>query len=205
MKTRILLLALTLALALPLGAQTTITKATALSDGTTPSQKAAISAGGALKVDGSAVTQPVSVASVPSHAVTNAGTFATQASITTLGAAAPASAVPVVQATATTVVSTALEASHVGKASAGSLVSLHVFNTKASAQYILIMNSTTVPADGAVTLLYPPIYVPATSNVSLVFMTPLVASTGISVSNSSTGTFTKTIGSADCIFTIQVQ
>lgn len=34
----------------------------------------------ALKVDGSAVTQPVSLASVPSHAVTNAGTFAVQAS-----------------------------------------------------------------------------------------------------------------------------
>ncbi len=33
----------------------------------------------AVKVDGSAVTQPVSLASVPSHAVTNAGTFATQA------------------------------------------------------------------------------------------------------------------------------
>ena len=32
----------------------------------------------ALKVDGSAVTQPVSLASVPSHAVTNAGTFAVQ-------------------------------------------------------------------------------------------------------------------------------
>jgi hypothetical protein len=33
----------------------------------------------ALKVDGSAVTQPVSVAVIPSHAVTNAGTFAVQA------------------------------------------------------------------------------------------------------------------------------
>jgi hypothetical protein len=33
----------------------------------------------AVKVDGSAVTQPVSLASVPSHAVTNAGTFAVQA------------------------------------------------------------------------------------------------------------------------------
>ena len=32
----------------------------------------------ALKVDGSAVTQPVSVASIPSHAVTNAGTFVVQ-------------------------------------------------------------------------------------------------------------------------------
>lgn len=32
----------------------------------------------AVKVDGSAATQPVSIASVPSHAVTNAGTFVTQ-------------------------------------------------------------------------------------------------------------------------------
>lgn len=32
----------------------------------------------AVKIDGSAVTHPVSLASVPSHAVTNAGTFATQ-------------------------------------------------------------------------------------------------------------------------------
>lgn len=32
----------------------------------------------AVKVDGSAVTQPVSISSVPSHAVTNAGTFAVQ-------------------------------------------------------------------------------------------------------------------------------
>ena len=33
---------------------------------------------GLLRVDGSGVTQPVSIASVPSHAVTNAGTFAVQ-------------------------------------------------------------------------------------------------------------------------------
>lgn len=39
--------------------------------------------GKTLTVDGSAVTQPVSLASVPSHAVTNAGTFATQATLQT--------------------------------------------------------------------------------------------------------------------------
>lgn len=38
----------------------------------------AITAGGAAKVDGSAVTHPVSLATVPSHPVTNAGTFAVQ-------------------------------------------------------------------------------------------------------------------------------
>jgi hypothetical protein len=35
----------------------------------------------ALKVDGSAVTQPVSLVSVPSHAVTNVGTFAVQSTV----------------------------------------------------------------------------------------------------------------------------
>lgn len=39
----------------------------------------------ALKVDPSAVTSPVSLASVPSHAVTNAGTFATQSAATQSG------------------------------------------------------------------------------------------------------------------------
>lgn len=106
---------------------------------------------------------------------------------------------------ATTVKSTAFEASHVLKSSAGELVSLHCFNSKASAQYILIMNAASLPANGAVTLLYPPIKVPADSNVSLVFPVPLTAVTGITVCNSSTGSFTKTIGSADCAFTAQVQ
>ena len=106
--------------------------------------------------------------------------------------------------TVTQVVSTALEASKVLKSSAGSLVSLTVTNTKTSAQWILLMNSTTVPGDGAVTLLCPPIPIAAQSMVVIDWDTPLGASTGIAVSNSSTGTFTKTIGSADCAFHAQV-
>ena len=39
----------------------------------------ALGAGGGLKVDGSGTALPVSLSSVPSHAVTNAGTFAVQA------------------------------------------------------------------------------------------------------------------------------
>lgn len=39
---------------------------------------AALGAGGGVKVDGSGTALPVSLASVPSHAVTNAGTFAVQ-------------------------------------------------------------------------------------------------------------------------------
>jgi hypothetical protein len=105
--------------------------------------------------------------------------------------------------TATTVPSTALEASHVLKSAAGSLVSLTVYDSVA--EYILVMNSTTVPADGAVTLLCPPIKVAADTTTMITFPIPLTASTGISVSNSSTGSFTKTIGGSTCAFTGQVQ
>ncbi|MFA5053956.1 MAG: hypothetical protein WC565_07845 [Parcubacteria group bacterium] len=58
------------ALPLPSGAATS-----ALQGGGLP---AALGAGGGLKIDGSGTAVPVSVASVPSHAVTNAGTFAVQ-------------------------------------------------------------------------------------------------------------------------------
>lgn len=117
----------------------------------------------------------------------------------------PATGVVTVQnPSVTPITSAALEASKVIKASAGQLCSLAIFNSKASAQFILIMNSATVPADGAVTLLYPPIPIAAASLVVIDFPRPLVASTGIAVSNSSTGTFTKTIGSADCAFCAQI-
>jgi hypothetical protein len=101
--------------------------------------------------------------------------------------------------------STALETSHVLSASAAQLGRLDVFNSKGSAQFILIMNSATLPSDGAVSLLYPPIPIAANQLLTLTFPRPLTASTGIVVCNSSTGTFTKTIGSADCVFFADVQ
>lgn len=104
----------------------------------------------------------------------------------------------------TEVRSAALEASKVLKAGAGRLHTLAVFNSKASAQFILLMNAAAVPADGAVALLYPPIPVAAGALVHLDLPKPLVASTGIAVCNSSTGSFTKTLGAADCVFYAQV-
>jgi hypothetical protein len=100
--------------------------------------------------------------------------------------------------------STALEASHVLKNAPGDLVTFHAYNS-GSAQYLLLIDAAAVPANGAVTLLYPPIKVNADSNISLVFSVPLHAANGVVVCNSSTGSFTKTIGSADCIFMAQVQ
>jgi len=104
---------------------------------------------------------------------------------------------------ATIVSSAAYEASHVLKPAKGLLISLVGYNSKASAQFIQLFNSTTVPADTAI-----PIYtftVPASSNFSLdVPITGMRFGTGIAVSNSSTGP-TKTIGSADCWFTAVIR
>lgn len=96
--------------------------------------------------------------------------------------------------------SPALEASRVLKDTRGFITHLSVFNSKASAQFILLMDSTTVPADGAVKLLYPPIPVAAGTLAEITFTKGIEAKTGIVVCNSSTGSFTKTIGLADCIF-----
>ena len=139
---------------------------------------------------------PVSAASLPLP--TGAATAALQPSLGT--AAAPSTNVITTQLPAsTTVSSTVYETSHVLKASAGKLMGLIGYNSKATAQFIQVHNSTTVPADtGVPTITFT---VAASSNFSLdLGANGIPFTTGISVSNSSTGA-TKTIGSADCFFT----
>lgn len=95
--------------------------------------------------------------------------------------------------------SSAYEASRVLKASAGTLMSLMGYNSKTSAQFILVFNAAALPADGAAPAL-PPLYVPAQTNYSIdVPVSGIPFSTGIVVCCSSTGP-TKTIGSADNYF-----
>ena len=100
-------------------------------------------------------------------------------------------------ATASLANSTAYEASRVVKASAGTLLSLTGYNS-GPAQFLQIVHSATVPANGVAPVLV--VAVPATSSFAFEWRNGVPLSTGISISNSSTGP-TKTIGSADCYFT----
>lgn len=101
-------------------------------------------------------------------------------------------------------VSAALEASSVSKASAGVLYGLSGYNSLASAQWLLIYNSATVPANGAVTPILA-IRVAASSNFSFdCGKFGIFCSAGISWSNSTDATiFNKTLGAADCFVNLQ--
>lgn len=104
---------------------------------------------------------------------------------------------------ATTVNSVAYEASKLLKDKPGALLLLVGYSSKASAQFIQLHDSATVPADTAVPVMT--FSVPATQNFSLDLpLHGLAFEFGIVVCNSSTGP-TKTVGSADCYFTAQVE
>lgn len=95
--------------------------------------------------------------------------------------------------------STAYEASHVIKASAGRLFGVIGYNSKTSAQFIQIHDSATVPANTAVPIMVIPVSAQDSFFISMGDF-PYPFTNGIVVCNSSTAP-TKTIGSADCFFT----
>jgi len=103
---------------------------------------------------------------------------------------APAAAEVILNAT-----TTAYAASLVVKATAGKLLGFQGYNSLATAQFIQVYDSATLPADAAVPEVV--IVVPGKSNFSISFGVGRLFATGIVIGNSATGP-TKTIGAADC-------
>lgn len=108
---------------------------------------------------------------------------------------------PTATGSLTNATTTAYAASLIVKNAAGTLHMLSGHNSKTTAQFIQVHNSTTLPTDTSIPVIM--FLVPPSSNFSFDFgVYGRAFSTGITVCNSSTGP-TKTIGSADCWFDVQ--
>ena len=93
-----------------------------------------------------------------------------------------------------------LQASAVVKTGPGLLYGITVTSTLASAQYLLVFDASTLPADGAIPLLAKS--VPANDAVGFSWLPARTFQVGCIVCNSTTNT-SKTIGAANCFFDVQ--
>jgi hypothetical protein len=99
--------------------------------------------------------------------------------------------------------SVAYEASAIIKSAPGNLYGFAGYNSKLTPQFIQVHDSATLPADGAIPKVI--LTVPAVSNFSWNSGEfPKAFANGIVICNSSTGP-TKTIGAADCWFSVLSQ
>lgn len=95
--------------------------------------------------------------------------------------------------------SVAYETNRVVKASAGTLFAIWGYNSSASAQFIQVHNTATLPADTAIPIITFNVAAGANFFFDLSGAQGVICSTGITLCNSSTGP-TKTIGSANVWF-----
>jgi hypothetical protein len=104
--------------------------------------------------------------------------------------------------TATPVVSAAAENNHVFKASAGNVISVSATNLTATAGFLVLLNATTAPGDGAITpLACAPLNANGAASISYAGGPPGVFSTGVTaVVTSATTCFTKTTGVITALF-----
>lgn len=100
--------------------------------------------------------------------------------------------------------SSALEAGHVLKSSAGNLYSLYVYSSDVDG-YLMTFNAASIPADGAVTPVeFLPVFAGSSAILEFAGSIPDYYSTGIVAVFSTTGPFTKT-GSPTAFFKWRIQ
>jgi hypothetical protein len=168
----------------------------------------------ALKVDGSAVTQPVSLASVPSHNVTNAGTFATQAAQSGTWTVQPGntanttawlvSDTPVTSGGCSNyhVVAAASTNTANIKASAGQVYGWAIFNAAAYNVYVKLHNTSGTPTAGSGVI--KTIGVPAGGGNNIDLSKGIAFGTGIGISivKDIADAGTTAVAASDCVVDI---
>jgi hypothetical protein len=94
----------------------------------------------------------------------------------------------------------AYEASAIPKNAAGSFYGFTGFNS-GPAQWIMVFDSATLPVDGTAPKIAP-VYAPTNSNFSFNWgQYPIAFANGVVICNSTTGP-TKTLGAANCLYTV---
>lgn len=168
----------------------------------------------AWKVDGSAVTQPVSLASVPSHNVTNAGTFATQAAQSGTWTVQPGntanttawlvSDTPVTSGGCSNyhVVAAASTNTANIKASAGQVYGWAIFNAAAYNVYVKLHNTSGTPTAGSGVI--KTIGVPAGGGNNIDLSKGIAFGTGIGISivKDIADAGTTAVAASDCVVDI---
>lgn len=171
------------------------------------SDNTAFSVNATLSAETTKVIGTVNIAAAQTIAVTNAGTFAAQATLPTTPLIASGNGIVITPTTEaasgvapSTAVSTA-ESCRVLQASAANVYKVTVA-IAATTGYVMIFNATSAPGDGAVSPAWPAIRVVSDGTsgwADIPFDPPLRLGTGATVCFSSTGPFTKTASATAAI------
>jgi hypothetical protein len=162
-----------------------------LEDATTRGQRATVSAANALKVDGSAVTQPASLASLPALAAGSALAGRVNLDPQTANGLSIFHLVSAATTNATNV-----------KASAGQVYGWYVYNSNAAARKLVFHNTAGTPTAGASVIFA--IVIPPSSAANVEFTMGLAFATGIAITTVTdlTDAGATAVGASDLIINV---
>jgi hypothetical protein len=162
-----------------------------LEDATTRGQRATVSAANALKVDGSAVTQPASLASLPALAAGSALAGRVNLDPQTANGLSIFHLVSAATTNATNI-----------KASAGQVYGWYVYNSNAAARKLVFHNTAGTPTAGASVIFA--IVIPPSSAANVEFTMGLAFATGIAITTVTdlTDAGATAVGASDLIINV---